>query len=64
MESKYYKELENLKAEHIILDVEIGNLMQCKVIDRIRLLNLKKRRLRVKESISSLEDMLYNNITA
>jgi hypothetical protein len=64
LESKYHKELESLKAEHSLLETEIGNLMQCKVIDRFRLLDLKKRKLRVKESISGLEDMLYNNLTA
>ena len=63
-ELKYSKELERLRSEHDSLESEISNLMRLKIIDQFRLLSLKKKKLRVKESISMLNSILYKDLTA
>jgi hypothetical protein len=63
-EMKYHKELDRLRLEHQSLEDEINNLMRCKVIDQFRLLDLKKKKLKVKESVTSLQALLYRNISA
>lgn len=63
-EIKYQKELNKLLGEHDFLETEISSLMRCKVIDQFRLLDLKKKKLRIKEMIASLQYMLYQDLTA
>ncbi len=63
-ELKYKKELEHLRSVHQSLESEISGLIRMRVVDQVRVQGLKKKKLKVREMISSLESMLMGNIVA
>jgi hypothetical protein len=63
-EVKYHKELDRLQVEQQFLEEEIDNLMKCKIINQFRLMDLKKKKTRVEESIVTLQGLIYTDITA
>ena len=56
--------LDELRAEHRLLDDEIEALGESPLTDQIRLRRLKKRKLQLKDEITRLEDSLYPDIIA
>lgn len=56
--------LENLRIEHRDLDAAIAALLSGTAPDQLRLARLKKRKLRLKDEIAQLEDMLIPDIIA
>lgn len=61
---KYQKELEHLRVEHKKLETMIVDLMRGKIINQFALQDLKKKKLYIKESISYIESILFNDIVA
>ena len=53
-----------LRLEHRDLDDVIGRLTETDNHDRIQLQRLKKRKLRLKDQISAIENMLLPDIIA
>ena len=53
-----------LRTEHRDLDSAIAALTDREVIDQLQLARLKKRKLRLKDEIASLEDRLIPDIIA
>ncbi len=53
-----------LRIEHRDLDAAIGALSELAVPDQIQLARLKKRKLRLRDEIAMLEDMLIPDIIA
>ena len=58
------KRLEILRVEHRDLDAAIGALIEPTSIDQLQLARLKKRKLRLRDEIASLEDQLIPDIIA
>ena len=58
------KRLEVLRIEHRDLDAAIDALTAAGSIDQLQIARLKKRKLRLKDQISQLEDYLIPNIIA
>jgi len=58
------QQLAELMAEHRDLDEIIERLIHEKPFDQIQVQRLKKRKLALKDKISSLEDMLVPDIIA
>lgn len=56
--------LERLRTEHRDLDVAIDALAGTGVPDQLQIARLKKRKLRLRDEISSLEDTLIPDIIA
>lgn len=56
--------LEQLRLEHRDLDAAIGALADGGSSDQMQLARLKKRKLRLKDEISLLEDQLIPDIIA
>ena len=56
--------LNSLKTEHQKLDSEIESLISQAGFDQIRVQRLKKRKLALKDEISSLENSLLPDIIA
>lgn len=56
--------LEYLKTEHRDLDAAIDALREMPRPDQLQLARLKKRKLRLRDEISVLEDMLVPDIIA
>ena len=56
--------LAEVQNEHRALDTEIDALAESLATDQITLRRLKKRKLRLKDEIARLEDMLYPDIIA
>lgn len=56
--------LYELKQEHRDLDDVIGRLLQSPIIEELQLKRFKKRKLKLKDSISQLEDVLLPDILA
>ena len=63
-ESEIKDRLDSLKLEHRDLDMAIAALAEIGVPDQIRMARLKKRKLRLRDEISSLEDVLLPDIIA
>lgn len=63
-ESEIRNRLDALKLEHRDLDVAIAALAEIGVPDQIRMARLKKRKLRLRDEISTLEDALLPDIIA
>ncbi len=57
-------ELERLKQEHRDLDTAIDALLGTAGHDRIQVQRLKKRKLLMRDRISSIEDQLFPDIIA
>ncbi len=56
--------LAHLRMEHRDLDVAIEALRSISAPDQLQLARLKKRKLRLKDEIASLEDMMIPDIIA
>ena len=53
-----------LRIEHRDLDEAITHMLQSPYVDQLRLRRLKKRKLRLKDSIARLESMVIPDIDA
>jgi hypothetical protein len=62
--SQSAKRLETLKIEHRDLDAAILALIGGGALDQMQLARLKKRKLRLRDEITMLEDMLIPDIIA
>ena len=58
------KRIELLRVEHRDLDAAIGALLDHHVVDQLQVARLKKRKLRLRDEIALLEDMLVPDIIA
>lgn len=58
------KRIEILRLEHRDLDAAIAALLQQNVVDQLQVARLKKRKLRLRDEIALLEDMLIPDIIA
>lgn len=56
--------LVKLRLEHRDLDSEIATLEGSATVDQLQITRLKKRKLKLKDQISSLEDRLFPDIIA
>ena len=58
------RRLETLRTEHRDLDSAIGALTESGTSDQLQLARLKKRKLRLRDEIGMLEDLLVPDIIA
>ena len=58
------RRIELLKQEHRDLDSAIEALLSATAIDQLQIARIKKRKLRLKDEIAHLEDMLIPDIIA
>lgn len=63
-EEEMRKRLEALKIEHRDLDAAIDALERAGSTDQLQIARLKKRKLRLKDQISQIEDYLIPDIIA
>lgn len=63
-EEELRKKLEALRVEHRDLDAAIDALTQSGAGDQMQLARLKKRKLKLKDQISLIEDYLIPDIIA
>lgn len=63
-EDELRKRLATLKIEHRDLDIAIDALMQTDGPDQLQVARLKKRKLRLRDQISQIEDYLTPDIIA
>lgn len=63
-EEEMRKRLEILKIEHRDLDAAIEALLTAGSADQMQIARLKKRKLRLKDQISQIEDYLIPDIIA
>jgi hypothetical protein len=63
-EEEMRKRLELLKVEHRDLDAAIDALRSAGISDQLQLARLKKRKLKLKDQISMIEDYLIPDIIA
>lgn len=63
-EQELQKRLEFLRSEHRDLDAAIGALTEAGSTDQLQIARLKKRKLRLKDQISQIEDNLLPDIIA
>jgi hypothetical protein len=63
-EEEMRKRLEVLRIEHRDLDAAIDALTGAGSTDQLQIARLKKRKLRLKDQISSIEDYLIPDIIA
>ena len=57
-------ELEAMRIEHRDLDAAIDSLAEKPILDQLQMARLKKRKLRLRDEIASLEDLLIPDIIA
>ena len=53
-----------LQAEHRMLDLEIGRLQEFPYIDQLQLQRQKRKKLRLKQNIELIKDMLIPDLDA
>ena len=58
------KRLEELQNEHRALDDEVRALTMCGVVDQLKVMRLKRRKLALKDEIYRIEDILNPDIIA
>jgi len=58
------RRIEALRQEHGDLDAAIEALLSAPAIDQLQIARIKKRKLRLKDEIAILEDMLIPDIIA
>lgn len=58
------KRIELLRIEHRDLDTAIGALLEQTVVDQLQIARIKKRKLRLRDEITMLEDLLIPDIIA
>jgi hypothetical protein len=63
-EDEMRKRLEGLKVEHRDLDAAIDALSSTVTTDQLQIARLKKRKLRLKDQITQIEDYLIPDIIA
>ena len=63
-EDEMRKRLEMLRIEHRDLDAAIDALSSTGPVDQLQIARLKKRKLRLKDQISQIEDYLIPDIIA
>lgn len=63
-EAEIRRRLEALRIEHRDLDSAIGALGEASSADALQLARLKKRKLRLRDEITALEDALIPDIIA
>jgi hypothetical protein len=63
-EEEMRKRLEMLKIEHRDLDAAIDALTAAGATDQLQIARLKKRKLKLKDQISAIEDYLIPDIIA
>ncbi len=63
-EAELEKRLELLRSEHRDLDAAIAALTEAGSSDQLQIARLKKRKLRLKDQISAIEDNLLPDIIA
>lgn len=63
-EDELRKRLEILRIEHRDLDAAIDALLSASTIDQLQIARLKKRKLKLKDQISLIEDYLIPDIIA
>ncbi len=63
-DSQIAKRLEVLRVEHRDLDSAIAALVEAGSTDQLQLARLKKRKLRLRDEISMLEDQMIPDIIA
>lgn len=63
-ESEIQRQLEALRTEHRDLDAAIDALRRTGTADQLQLARLKKRKLRLRDEITQLEDHLIPDIIA
>jgi len=63
-EDEMRKRLASLKVEHRDLDIAIEALVQSGGPDQLQVARLKKRKLRLRDQISQIEDFLTPDIIA
>ncbi|MEL6530789.1 MAG: DUF465 domain-containing protein [Pseudomonadota bacterium] len=63
-EQELQKRLELLRSEHRDLDAAISALSDAGSTDQLQIARLKKRKLRLKDQISIIEDTLLPDIIA
>lgn len=63
-EVELQKRLEVLRSEHRDLDAAIAALTEAGSTDQLQIARLKKRKLRLKDQISHIEDNLLPDIIA
>ncbi|WFL78158.1 DUF465 domain-containing protein [Altererythrobacter arenosus] len=63
-EEELRKRLELLRTEHRDLDAAIAALTEAGSTDQLQIARLKKRKLRLKDQISLIEDSLLPDIIA
>jgi hypothetical protein len=57
-------EIDRLREEHRDLDAAIGALQAASTVDQLQVQRLKKRKLALRDRISSLEDLITPDIIA
>lgn len=63
-EDEMRKRLASLRVEHRDLDIAIDALVQADGPDQLQVARLKKRKLRLRDQISQIEDYLTPDIIA
>jgi len=58
------RRIEILRQEHADLEAAIDALLAAAAIDQLQIARIKKRKLRLKDEIAQLEDMLIPDIIA
>ena len=58
------RQLDELQREHRALDEEVRALTMCGVVDQLKVMRLKRRKLSLKDAIARIEDMLNPDIIA
>jgi hypothetical protein len=63
-DSEILKRLETMRTEHRDLDAAIAALLITGASDQLQIARLKKRKLKLRDEIASLEDQLIPDIIA
>lgn len=63
-EAALRRRLEELEAEHRALDEEVKALTMCGVVDQLKVMRLKRRKLSLKDEIFRVADILNPDIIA
>lgn len=63
-EAALKRRLDELNREHRDLDEEVKALTMCGVVDQLKVMRLKRRKLQLKDEIFRVEDLLNPDIIA
>lgn len=58
------KELDELREEHLSIDVKITELLEKPFQDQLRVMRLKRKKLQLKDAIFQIEEEMYPDIIA